>query len=315
MPEWARNLLLSQPAMSKRQEDRWLLPRRQTEYPARALVAEVKLHGRREATFLAFATMFIVAITFAVVLGGSRVLDVSALIASVAPDVDLPVALALPFGILPAAFGFVAVMLACELYGRRRASALVIAGVLAMGALVGLAQLGDVVDGRDVAFGPALAIAAAMVFGHACNLVVFDALRRRMIGRRIALRAILSAIFAQPVGWATYVGVLYALGATARADVDVLTAVALGSTLFTIACVIVLAIPVAIVVRPLALFLRVARFEDVSASHLAPAMIVEGEPAPAPAPRRRAPRASIEPYSSAEMRFFTEGDQLVEARD
>ena len=299
--------------MSPRQEDRWLLPRRQTEYPAREMVAEVKLHARREATFLAFATMFVVAVTVAVVLGTSRMIDVSALIAGVAPDLHLPVQLALPFGVVPAALGFVAVMMACELYGRRRASALVTAGMIAMGLLVGLAQLADLADGKGASFGAAVAIAAGMLFGHACNLIVFDALRRRMFGRRIVLRAILSTIVAQPVGWAAFGTVLYLMGATSPADIDALTAVALGSTVYTIAGVIVLAIPVAILVRPLALFLRVARFEDASISHLPPALIVEDEPAPRP--RRRAARASIEPYSSAEMRFFTEGDQLVEAMD
>lgn len=308
--------------MSRRHEDRWLLPRRQTEYPARELVSEVTLHGRREATFLVLVTLFVASITCLVVLGTSRVIDVNATISALVPDADLPISLALPFGAIPCALGFVAVMLASELYGRRRAGALVWAGLVTAGALVGLARLADLSDGADASFVPALALAAGVVVAHVVNLLVFDALRRRLAGRHAVVRAFAASLWAQPAGWAAFGGVLYLLGEPA--DLDRITALALGSAAYTFACVLLLAVPLAIAARTLALYLRVARFEPGSrARRLAPALVVDeneeepariadgsAEHAPAPPRRRRAARASIQPFSAAEMRFFTEGDQL-----
>jgi hypothetical protein len=49
--------------MSTRQEERWLLPRHQTDYPARDVVSEGKLHARREATFLVLSMLFGVTLT------------------------------------------------------------------------------------------------------------------------------------------------------------------------------------------------------------------------------------------------------------
>src|SRR5258706_10398486 len=143
--------------MTSTHEDRWLLPRRQTEYPAWDLISEAKLHGRREATFLALAAIALVSITLLVMFGATRIIDLSALIATAAPDVELSVPLAVPLGVAPFAFGLVAVMLACELYGRRRGIALVIAGVFVTAAVVGFARVADLVDGRDTTFAPAVA--------------------------------------------------------------------------------------------------------------------------------------------------------------
>ena len=302
--------------MSASHEDRWLLPRRQTEYPARELVTETTLHGRREATFLVLVTLFVVSITCLVVLGTARAIDINRVIAMVVPQIDLPIALTLPFGAIPCALGFAAVVLACELYGRRRAGALVWAGVVTAGALVGLARLADLVDGpagaANASLGPALALGAGIVIAHVAHVVVFDALRRRMAGRRVALRALVASLVAQPAGWAAFGGVLYAL--RGPAELDLITALATGSAAFTLACVLVLAIPLAIAARALALFLRVGRSDDEMADEADdPAWLAEGsapDHEPPVSPHRRAARASLQPFSSDEVRFFTEGDQL-----
>jgi uncharacterized PurR-regulated membrane protein YhhQ (DUF165 family) len=297
--------------MSTRQEDRWLLPRRQTEYPARDFVSEVKLHARREATFLVLSTLFAVTLTVLLVLGPGRLIDLTALIRNVVPDVEVPV-LQLPFGALPAAFGFVAILLACELYGRRRAAALLWAGTFAAVALVGLARLADVLDGDGDALVPTAALAAGALVTHVLGLVVFASLRRRLGGRQPVARAVLAALIAQPAGWAAFGGVLYF--AQPQGDVDVLVAIGAGASTYTFASVLVLALPLAIARRALSLYLRVARTVDASQMHvLPPALIVDDGPEADPEPmprRRRAQRASLQPFSSAEMRFFTEGDQL-----
>src|SRR6185312_1878385 len=69
--------------MATRQEERWLLPRHQTDYPARDVVSEGKLHARREATFLVLSMLFGVTLTVLLVLGTTRVIDLGAVIARV----------------------------------------------------------------------------------------------------------------------------------------------------------------------------------------------------------------------------------------
>ncbi|MGH2898564.1 MAG: hypothetical protein ACRDMZ_07805, partial [Solirubrobacteraceae bacterium] len=87
--------------MADSTQDRWLLPRRQTEYPAWDVLGEARLHGRREATFLALAAIFLVTTASLVVLGASRVVDPSEVLASVAPDRAFPIAMQIPLGVLP----------------------------------------------------------------------------------------------------------------------------------------------------------------------------------------------------------------------
>ena len=294
--------------------DRWLLPRRQTEYPARDLVAEARLHARREATFLALAAIAVASAAVLVAPAGAHVIDLSALLASLVPTLDLPVRLALPLGAIPCALGFLAVLLACELYGRRRARALVWAIALVMAALVGLAYVADLADGRDAALAPAAALAAGALVAHVAGLVVFDALRRALAGRHPGLRAIFASTVAQVLTAAVVIAVLDAFAGGARgAELEAIIALALGGAAYTLACVIALALPLAIVARAFALFLRVARFED-DASRLPPALVVDDEQDGEAAPRRRrAARATLGPFSAIEQRFFTEGDQLEDA--
>src|SRR5262245_25101261 len=121
--------------MAEPYRDRWLLPRRQTEYPAWDVLAEARVHGRREATFLVLAAIFLVTAASLVVIGASRVIDPSALLAEIAPDRELPFAIQVPLGVLPFALGCLALTLVCELYGRRRAAVLVGIGLIATVAL------------------------------------------------------------------------------------------------------------------------------------------------------------------------------------
>jgi hypothetical protein len=93
---------------------------------------------------------------------------------------------------------------------------------------------------------------------------------------------------------------------------------------------VVLSLPIALIARGLRLFLRVAHADSYAAdddgyregpgAHAIElprrrqrAEIVEdGVPEPLPA-RRRSFRSTLQPYSSAEMRFFAEGDRLAES--
>lgn len=309
-------------------DDRWLLPRHQTEYPGRDLLHESTLHGRREATFLALAAIFLVATTALLVLGASRVVDLGALIAVVAPDLELPIALAAPLGAFAFGPSFIAGALVCELFGRRRAGALISVGLATSVALIGLMGVADRIDGGD-AFGMSIALAATYLVAHASNTIVFDALRRRARGRSLFLRLIFAPLAPLFAGWSAFAVVLGAAGTYIFAPVprETIIALAAGSAAASAACVLVLAIPATLAARALSLVLRVAR--DPAADDDAEEF--DDEPAFAPRavtpPRderalaegsvaRKLPRAvivdeeddEIPPFTSAEMRFFADGE-------
>jgi uncharacterized PurR-regulated membrane protein YhhQ (DUF165 family) len=326
--------------MSSSHADRWLLPRHQAEYPARDLLDEETLHGRREASFLLLGAVFLVTTTLLVVLGASRIIDPAPVLAELVPAVELPFAMQLPLGVIPFALAGVALALVCELFGRRRAGALVAIGLLVTAGSVALLWFADRLDGRDAMFGPALGFASCYLVGHLLHVLVFDALRRRMAGRHLWLRLLVVAPIAQAAGWAAFGAALYGhalwLAPAGSPDVAAITALATGSALYTVACIVVLALPVALVAHGLRLYLRVGRGAGLRNTDdgyrdgpgTPPVELPryrlarpEGPEAPdvrdtgstAPPRRRRGHRPSIQPFSSAEMRFFAEGDQLSEA--
>jgi uncharacterized PurR-regulated membrane protein YhhQ (DUF165 family) len=290
-------------------QDRWLLPRHQTEYPARELVSEGKLHARREATFLTLAAVVLVATTALVLLGTSRILELSPWIEQVAPDISLGVALALPFGMLAGSSAFAAALLTCELYGRRRAASLVWASIVAAGAIIGVARLADFAAGNGALFDGAVACASYLAFGQLAQLVIFDAMRVRARGRRFALRAIVATVFAQAVAATAFGATLYELADPP--DLVRITGLALGAGAYGVALGLVLLIPLAIAARSLSLYLRVARLfadADTDSAHVErtgprPQAVSERR-------QRRAARATLQPFSHAELRFFSEGDEL-----
>lgn len=336
--------------MADSTQDRWLLPRRQTEYPAWDVIGEARLHGRREATFLALAAIFLVTTAALAVLGTSRIVDPSDVLAAVAPDRAFPIAMQVPFGVLPLALGCLALTLVAELYGRRRATVLAGIGLVAMLALAGLMRLADQVDGNAAMFGPALGFAGGYLVSQLIYVPLFDAMRWRMAGRHLWLRLLVLSVVAQLAGWAVFgvatYGALSALSPDAPIDSAAIVALATGSALYTLAAIALLTLPVALLARGLALFLRVARHDGdedddeadgadeddddapielvrrrlpraqiVDEHEAAPEGQIEDDDAPLGSRRRRRAVPSVQPFSSAEMRFFQEGDQLAEGTE
>lgn len=291
-------------------EDSWVLPSRQGEYPGRDVLGEATLHRRRERTFLALATLFVTATAAMIILGTSRVIDLSYAITSLFPDVALPFELALPVGVLAFPLSLLAVTLVCELYGRKRANALVVMGLTASLALAGLMFAVDRLDGVDAAFGSALAFTACYLVAHLSNLVIFDALRRRMDGRHPLVRKTLATLFAQIGGWASFAFVAYAYaiyvsGKNPAPYADWFASLALGSAFYVAAVALVDLIPFAIARKSLVNYLRVVPDgeEDEEVIELT-------EPAH-PAFVVRAPvHPSLNLRTTGERRFFTEGDEL-----
>lgn len=282
--------------------DRWLLPRRQTEYPTWDLISEEQLHARREATFLAFASIAVAVITASVLLGAAAAIDLSALLEA---PLDAPVTLVVPAGLVPAALALVPIMLACELYGRRRASALVWAGMFATAAALGLARAIDALDG-GARFEGALAIAGYWLFALAVAVAVYDGLRVRAPGRRIWLRALLATVLAQLAGAAALAAALYAQAwLDGRDALKPIVGAALGAACFAAAGLVVLLVPLLIATRALTLFLRVARFaaeHDESHPKKPRAVVVDETDLPG--------NPNTRPFSRSEMSFFSEGEQL-----
>jgi uncharacterized PurR-regulated membrane protein YhhQ (DUF165 family) len=326
-------------------EDPWLSPTWQADYPTREILPESRLHARRERTFLVLAGLYLLAVIAAPLLGTSRVIDLAYVVGLVTPDLAPAVPMHLPIGVLLLPVALVALDLASELYGGRRIPALMWAGLAATLAAVGMARVSDQlggVDAANAAFGPALGFAAYYVVAHLTNLSVFGILQRRAEGHWVWPRALLAAGVGAILGWSAFAGALYgyhaAIGTLDTAVIDGLVAIAVGSAAYVAVCAPIAALIVSLAVRALAPYLRVTRFADDDAidvvvaspgttmTRIAPATVVGVPAAPVAPPVRhrlqpallvesspvlpRVRRNSLQPFNSAEMRFFTEGDEL-----
>jgi uncharacterized PurR-regulated membrane protein YhhQ (DUF165 family) len=311
-------------------EDPWLLPTHQADDAYRDALPESRLHGRREGTFLFLSSLFLLAVILPIALGTNQVIDLGYTLSRMLPDREPLVALGLPVATLLVPLGLVAVQLVCELYGRRRASAMVWTGLAAALVTVGVMRLSNELSGGAEPFGPAVGFAAFFVVAHVVNISVFDAMRRSMHGRALALRTLAASVVAPLLACAALAGALLAFGWS----VDDITPIAAGTAMFSIACALAGVLPVVLAVRGLEVYLRVggapidvrvrprrrAADSDVSLRverRLAQGSVSEARPRPAappPVPGRRIPNASqVQPFNSAEMRFFTEGDELAGA--
>lgn len=307
--------------------DRWILPSRQREYPSRRVLSEEQMHARRESTFLVLAGTYLVAIAMLPVLGMSRLIDLSAVL----PDVELPVSLHLPVGMIAFPLSFSAAALVCELWGRRRASAMVVVGLFLGLAVSGLLAVVDAIPdaagGAASPVAPALAFVACTFVAHMFHVQAYQALRRQSRSRHLWLRRNVSALIGAVAGWVVFALVLYTHAVqvleqpSEQAARDV-AAVALACGLVTLAGAILDTVPLVLAARSLAVFLRLGRSDAMSDGYVdgptagldtgprpkLPAMVVDGT-TPPPPPRPSAGRVSGA-FSTSEKRFFTEGDEL-----
>ena len=304
--------------MSGPAKDRWLLPSRQYELPGRDLVSPTVLHGRREATFLVLATMFVVAtIALPLFAASTTVVDLGALLSLERP-------LELGLGVIAFPLALVTGQLVCELFGARRSDALALIGGVASLALVVLA----LASGGDLPLVLALGLVVYTVVAHATNALVFASARRSLRGHYIWLRSLLAISIAQIIGWAAFLAAMAAAGE----DLDAWATFAAGGAMYACACAFAAMIPLSLARRVLALYLRVGRTDEDALDHVALAPAHATAPAPAPRPRLppavivdeepqvlRGPEARFErpapplQFSTGEMEFFAEGEALAEA--
>ncbi|MGE0549242.1 MAG: VUT family protein [Kofleriaceae bacterium] len=296
--------------------DSWLVPTRQHEYPLREILAVEQVHGRREASFLMLATLFIGATVAMVLLGAERVLDLNDVMARIAPSVELPRALEVPVGALAFPVTLFAVALVRELYGSRRASTLVFAGALALIGATGLAYISVADPAAVIAW--SASIGSAYLIGHFVHGVIFGALRNTG-SRHRWLRKIIAMAMAQTAAWAVYGLVSYGvatelLGTREAFAAGQASTLALGAAVYGLGFGMIDLIPFVAIASILAVYLRVddgaATTEDdeVDERRLPPALVVDEPP-------RRSRRATLPSFTNAELRFFTEGDEWNAAAD
>ena len=295
------------------------------------------MHARREATFLVLAGTFLLAAAMMPVLGMSRIIDLSGIL----PDIELPVELLLPVGVLAFPLSFSAAALVCEIWGRRRASALVWVGLFLQLGLVGLLAVIDTIPdaagqtGDSVA--PALGFVACYFVAHMFHAQAYHALRRQARSRHLWLRRNVAALIAAVAGWVIFALVLYTwavqVGELASdAAAKQVAAFALAGGLYTLAGALVDTVPLIMVARTLTVFLRVGRSEALNDSYAEgptsgasdsgvslrrEALVVDTPPPPPrmppPPPARPGPGRVSGAFSTSEKRFFTEGDELEAA--
>ena len=283
------------PENSTAMDDRWLLPSRQSDLPGRDLLAPSQLHGRREGTFLALASLFLIAtIALPLWFASSWVIDLTGL------PIDLANATELSIGVLLFPLALLVGQLVSELYGTRRAAMLVLAATVASLAVIGGEWL--TIGGYPLALG--LALVACTTVTNAVNVLVFATARRAMDGRALALRSFVATPVALLAGWSAFTLTWIALG------LELDEAIALASTpcMYALACALVGALPLVIARRAFGTYLRIAGpLHDHHAQpvrrRLPPALIIDDSQ-----PVRRIP---FNPYTTGELRFFEEGDELA----
>jgi uncharacterized PurR-regulated membrane protein YhhQ (DUF165 family) len=258
--------------------DPWLLPTQQCECPGRDLVSEAALHGRRELTFLILSSLAIVASICAALV--PDLVDVADSL-----GLESPCATTLPAGALVMPIAFAAAIVACELFGSRRAFALTTCA--AFGAVIAAGFAGG-----------DLTLAAAVAAGGLANVLVFAALRRALDGHHVAVRGLFSLMIASVVGAAVF-------AALSGAELDAILPIAAAIAAYGCVCAFVGILPLAIVTRGFAVYLRVAGLPPAR-RRLPPALIVDDAAITAPRPRM-----SLR-FNAVDLAFFDEGEHLAD---
>lgn len=164
------------------------------------------LHARRERVFLVLTGLFLGSLALLNVLGISRFIDLSFQVGSI----KVPFVLAV--GVLPYPLTFLCTDFISEIYGRKRANAVVWMGLLLNVWIMGILWLGGVLPGfesldaagrlvpdaagrmpvffevRKLAFGAVAASMAAYLAAQFCDVHVFHFLKRITAGRHLWLR-------------------------------------------------------------------------------------------------------------------------------
>ncbi len=174
-----------------------MLPSQQASFPDLPALSEAELHARRERVFLVLSGLFLGSLTMLNILGVTRFIDLS----FDAFGMHIPMALAV--GVLPYPITFLCTDLISELYGEKRAGAVVWMGLLLNlwvllilwigGTLPGFESPGEEGQGvffevRNLAFGGIAASMIAYLTAQFIDVRLFHFWKRRTNGKHLWLR-------------------------------------------------------------------------------------------------------------------------------
>lgn len=202
------------------------LPSRQHRYPGLPELSEADLHRRREGLFLVFAGLFLGTLAMLNILGITRFIKLFEITDQGEPVVvgGVKLVFAVAVGVLPYPLTFLCTDFISELYGRRRASAVVWVGLLLNVWVVAVLWLGGSLPGfevmdpatgrpaldeagrlpvffelRTLAFGAVAASMAAYLIAQLVDVHVFHFWKRLTRGRHLWLRNNASTLVSQLV--------------------------------------------------------------------------------------------------------------------
>ncbi|NOY90912.1 MAG: queuosine precursor transporter [Deltaproteobacteria bacterium] len=186
------------------------LPSEQHAHPGLEALDERTLHRRREGAFLVFAGFFLGTLAMLNILGVTRFLDLSFTI----PFTDVRVPMPLAVGVLPYPITFLCTDFISELYGHRRANAVVWMGLALNVWVVAILWLGGALPGFEapdaqgqgvffelqrLAFGAVSASMLAYLAAQFVDVQLFHFWKRLTGGRHLWLRNNGSTIVSQLV--------------------------------------------------------------------------------------------------------------------
>lgn len=269
---------------------------------------------RSELPFVVLAALFVGAtIALPVWFASSYVADLTQV------PIDLAGATELTLGVLVFPIALIMGQLICELYGARRAMIVTLFGTAASAGLVYAAQQGSLAYSTDLT----LALVVCTTIANLINVLVFAGATRALDGRALWLRSFVATPVALLIGWAAFAGTWVQLGH----DMDSAIAMASAPCLYACACAlasIIVLVALKAMLRDRPLEAPPIEYALVQPRRLPPAMIVEDHsepialtrvirrPVPVPMPVNTAP---FKPFTTGEMAFFREGDEMGEMTD
>ena len=262
---------------------------------------------RSELPFVVLAALFVGAtIALPLWFASSYVADL------IRVPIDLAGATQLTLGVLVFPVALIMGQLICELYGARRALVTTLVATLASAGVVVAVHQGELALPADLT----LALVACATVANLVNVLVFAGSTSALDGRALWLRSFVATPVALLIGWAAFAGTWTQLGN----DVNDAIAMASAPCLYACACAlagILVLVVLKAMLRERPLEAPPIEYALVEPRRVQPAVLVD-EPIlltrvirrPAPMPMTTAPY--FKPFTTGELAFFREGDEMSE---